>query len=60
MKFTFGWAPEGRTLTVIEAKTLKQAKTEFKKQFPAHAKYMGEVWIDQEKDPDVSSTEKAV
>jgi hypothetical protein len=46
--FTFVWSPEGRTLTTITAASLTAAKREFRKQFPAHAKYMGEVYVTKE------------
>ena len=45
MLFSFFWAPEGRKLVTYRAKDLAAAKSLFRKDFPAHAKYMGEVGI---------------
>lgn len=44
--YTFVWSPEGRPLTTISARTYQEAKREFKKAFPAYAKYMGEVYTE--------------
>ena len=43
-QYTFFWSPEGKKLCVIEAFSLKEAKTEFKQREPQYAKYMGEVY----------------
>jgi hypothetical protein len=44
-EYAFFWSPEGRKLTTIIASTLRNARAQFKRQFPQHAKYMGEVYI---------------
>jgi len=43
-QYTFYWAPEGRQLCTIGATTIDKAKAMFKRRFPAHAQYMGEVY----------------
>jgi hypothetical protein len=43
--FSFWWAPEGRKLATYKAKDVKEAKSFFRKDFPQHAKFMGEVGI---------------
>lgn len=42
--YEFYWSPEGRRLCSIAAATKREARAEFKRRFPAHAKYMGEVY----------------
>lgn len=44
--FTFFWSPEGRKLATYRAKNYKEARTMFRRDFPAHAKYMGEVYVE--------------
>jgi hypothetical protein len=42
--YCFFWSPEGRCLERIKAGSYKQARAEFKKRRPQHAKHMGEVY----------------
>ncbi len=43
--FDFYWSPEGRKLISIKTQYgLTAAKAEFKRKFPQHARYMGEVY----------------
>jgi len=44
--FTFFWSPEGRPLVIVHAIDIKEARGEFRRQFPQHAKYMGEVYVE--------------
>ncbi len=44
MKYSFFWSPEGRRLATYEASSLDEAKARFRKDFPQHAKYIGEVY----------------
>lgn len=44
--FAFFWSPEGRKLATYKARSLKEATASFRKDFPEHAKYMGEVYFE--------------
>lgn len=44
--FAFFWSPEGRCLASYRAKTLKEATADFRRDFPQHAKFMGEVYVE--------------
>ena len=49
MIYTFYWAPEGKPLLNVEAPSYKVARKICRKEFPFHAKYMGEVYTDLDK-----------
>ncbi len=42
-QYTFYWSPEGRKLGTYIG-TLRQCRAQFKREFPGHAKFMGEVY----------------
>lgn len=44
--FSFFWSPEGRKLATYKADNIKDARARFRKDFPSHAKYMGEVYVE--------------
>lgn len=44
--FAFFWSPEGRKLATYQAKSLGDARASFRKDFPEHARYMGEVYVE--------------
>jgi hypothetical protein len=44
--FAFFWSLEGRRMVAYKSKTLEDAKALFRKDFPQHAKYMGEVYVE--------------
>lgn len=44
--YRFFWAPEGRPLCDVVARTRAIARAEFRRHFPTHARYMGELWIE--------------
>ena len=44
--YRFFWSPEGRPMCDITAESRVAACTEFRKQFPNMARYMGEVYIE--------------
>lgn len=45
--FTFYWAPEGRPVFTVSAKSLRDARAQFRKQFRStYARYMGEVYVE--------------
>ena len=50
MTYTFFWSPEGRKLFTVKAASIKEAKAVLRKQFPQHAKYMGEIYIERKED----------
>lgn len=43
--YAFFWSPEGRCLRSYKANSLDEARASFRKDFPQHAKYMGEVYV---------------
>ncbi len=45
--YRFFWSPEGRPLCDITATSRKQAKTVFKARFGQYARYMGEVYVEE-------------
>ena len=47
LRFKFSWAPEGRTVDVIEAPNREQAKRIFYRNYPQYKPYKGEVWIEE-------------
>ena len=42
-QYSFYWSPEGRKLGTYTG-TLRQCRAQFKREFPRHARYMGEVY----------------
>lgn len=42
-QYRFYWSPEGRKLGTYVG-TLRQARAQFRREFPRHAKFMGEVY----------------
>lgn len=46
ISFKFIWAPEGRTVDVISAPDIKQAKTKFYARHPQYRMYKGEVGVE--------------
>lgn len=42
-QYTFYWSPEGRKLGTYIG-TLRQCRTQFKREFPQYARFMGEVY----------------
>lgn len=44
--FAFFWSPEGRCLRSYRARSLDEARAMFRRDFPEHAKFMGEVYVE--------------
>lgn len=44
--YTFVWSPEGRALITVTTSSYRTAWAELKRQFPQHAKYKGEIYLD--------------
>ena len=44
--YRFFWSPEGRPMCDITAASRVDACTEFRKQFPNMARYMGEIYVE--------------
>lgn len=42
-QYTFYWSPEGRKLASYTG-TVRACRVQFKREFPRHAKFMGEVY----------------
>jgi hypothetical protein len=44
--FSLYWSPEGRCLVTYTCKGLAEAQARFRQDFPVHAQYMGEVYVE--------------
>jgi hypothetical protein len=44
--YAFFWSPEGRRLATYRATSRAEAVASFRRDYPEHAKYMGEVYVE--------------